>query len=225
MTVYVQGSYPWPFDGRLAADNTALLVIDMVADYCAKGGWLDQIGVDLTPLRRPLEPLSQVLAAMREKGYPVLFVRESYRPDLSDLNGTKQWRAGQRGIGIGEQGRNGRVLIRGEPGCEIVHELSPIPGEPVIDKPGMNAFYASELDQILRRQNIRNLIIGGVTTDGSVQSSLRDANDRGYECLLLRDCCAAADPSDHEATIEVLGILNGLYGSICPSNALLTAIA
>ena len=220
----VEGSYPWPFDGRLERDNTALLIVDMQVDFCAPGGWLDRLGVDLTGLRRPVAPLRRVLDAVRASGFRTIYVRESYRPDLSDLNPTRRWRTRHRGLAIGESGANGRILVRGEPGCDIVPELAPAPGEPVIDRPGTSGFYASELEQVLRGQGIRNLVVGGVTAEGSVQATLRDANDRGYECLLLEDCCGTAEPGDGKATLDMLGILNGLYGSIAGSAALLRAI-
>ena len=224
MPKFVEGSYPWPFDGHLERDNTALLVVDMQVDFCAPGGWLDQMGLDLAELRRPIEPLRRVLDAVRTAGFRAIYVRESYRPDLSDLNRTKRWRTEHRGLAIGESGVGGRILVRGEQGCDIVPELAPALHEPVIDKPGTSGFYASELEQVLRGQGIRNLIVGGVTAEGSVQATLRDANDRGYECLLLEDCCGSADPKERRATLEMLGILNGLYGSIAPSAALLRAI-
>lgn len=224
MPQFVEGSYPWPFDGHLEGDNTALLVVDMQVDFCAPGGWLDQLGVDLIGLRQPIGPLRRVLEAVRTSGFLTIYVRESYRPDLSDLNRTKRWRTEHRGLAIGESGVNGRILIRGERGSDIVSELAPEPSEPVIDKPGISGFYASELEQVLRGQGIRNLIVGGVTAEGSVQATLRDANDRGYECLLLEDCCGTADPKERKATLEMLGILNGLYGSIAHSTTLLRAI-
>ena len=220
----VEGSYPWPFDGRLEQGNTALLIVDMQVDYCEPGGWLDQLGVDLTELRRPIEPLRRVLDAVRGSDFRTIYVRESYRPDLSDLNRTKGWRTAHRGVAVGENGANGRVLVRDQPGTDIVSELAPQPGEPVIDKPGVSGFYASALEQVLRGQGIRNLIVGGVTAEGGVQATLRDANDRGYECLLLADCCGTAAPQDGKATLDMLGILNGLYGSIAHSAALLRAI-
>jgi nicotinamidase-related amidase len=225
MKQYVEGSYSWPFDGDLRVENTALLIIDMQVDYCGRGGWFDQLRLAIESTRRPIEPLNRVLQSMRQKGFYVLHTRESYRPDLSDLNANRQWRKRQYGLGIGDSGTNGRILVRGEPGCEFVPELEPLPGEPLIDKPGMSGFYATDLDQILRRQRTRNLVIGGVTTDGSVQSTLRDANDRGYECLLLEDCSASVKAEDHDDTLEVLSIVDGLYGSISDSKTLLDAIA
>ena len=221
----VEGTYPWPFDGRLEQGNTALLIVDMQVDFCAPGGWFDQLGIDLTGLRRPMEPLRRVLNAARASGIRTIYLRESYRPGLSDLNRTKQWRTAHRGLAIGEIGVNGRILVRGQPGSDIVPELAPQPGEPVIDRPGTSGFYASELEQVLRGQGLRNIIVGGVSTEGSVQATLRDANDRGYECLLLDDCCGTAEAEHGKATLDMLGILNGLYGSIAHSAVLLRAIA
>lgn len=161
---------------------------------------------------------------MRHHGFPVFFTRESHRADLTDLNPTKAWRSQQRGLGIGAAGALGRILVRGEPGCEIIPALSPQAGEAIIDKPGASAFYATDLDQLLHRRSIRNLIIAGIATDGAVQSTLRDANDRGYECLLLSDCCASDVPAHHAAKIHVLGLSDGLYGSIAESHALIAAL-
>ena len=224
MQKQLSGLYPWPFDASLRAANTALIIVDMQVDYCGSGGWLDQIGVGIENTRRPIEPLARVLAAMREAGFSIMHTREGYRRDLSDLNPNRQWRSRRLGLGIGDEGKIGRILVRDEPGWQIIPELAPRPGEPVIDKPGISAFHASDFDQILRRQAIRNLVISGVTTDYSVQSTLRDANDRGYECLLLEDCCAALDMAEHEATLRVLRLVGGHYGSIATSQALLEAL-
>ena len=220
----VSGLYPWPFDASLRSANTALIVVDMQVDYCGSGGWLDQIGVGIENTRRPVKPLGRVLAAMREAGFLIMYTREGYREDLSDLNPNRQWRSRRLGLGIGDEGKGGRILVRDEPGWQIIPQLAPLPGEPVIDKPGISGFHASDIDQILRRQGIRNLVICGVTTDYSVQSTLRDANDRGYECLLLEDCCGALDMAEHEATLEVLRLVGGHYGSITTSQALLEAL-
>ena len=224
MQKQVSGLYLWPFDASLRAPNTALIIVDMQVDYCGSGGWLDQIGSGIENTRRPIEPLARVLAAMRDAGFSILHTREGYRRDLSDLNPNRQWRSRRLGLGIGDEGKNGRILVRDEPGWQIIPELAPRPGEPVIDKPGISGFHASDFDQILRRQAIRNLVISGVTTDYSVQSTLRDANDRGYECLLLEDCCAALDMAEHEATLNVLRLVGGHYGSITTSRALLEAL-
>jgi nicotinamidase-related amidase len=221
---HVEGLYPWPFDGQLYKENTALLIIDMQVDFCGENGWYDQLGIDRQPFLAIVPPLKSLLKLMRYAGFPIFFTRESHRPDLTDLNPTKAWRSQQRGIGIGELGLQGKILVRGEPGCEMIPDLAPKPGEAIIDKPGASAFYATDLEQLLRRRNIRNLILTGITTDGAVQSTLRDANDRGYECLLLSDCCASDVPAHHAAQIHVLSLSDGLYGSITESRMLMTAI-
>ncbi len=196
----------------------------MQTDFCAPGGWLDARGIDLTPLRRPIAPLMRLLAAMRAGGFPILHTREGHRPDLSDLAENKRWRSAQGGGEIGAEGPLGRYLVRGERCHDIIPELYPEPGETVIDKPGKGAFWATDLDAILARRGIKNLIVTGVTTDCCVQSTLRDANDRGYECLLLEDCCAAAQEENHLAQIEMLKLVGGHYGSIATSTALLDAL-
>jgi nicotinamidase-related amidase len=224
MPAPVQGLYPWPFDGRWSPADTALIVIDMQIDFCAPGGWLDARGVDLAPLRKPIEPLRRLLSAMRAAGYPILHTREGHRPDLSDLPENKRWRSAQDGGEIGAEGPLVRYLVRGEACHDIIPELYPEPGETVIDKPGKGAFWATDLDLILDRRGIRNLVVTGVTTDCCVQSTLRDANDRGYECLLLEDCCAAAKEENHRAQVEMLKLVGGHYGSVATSEALLAAL-
>ncbi|MBL26886.1 MAG: cysteine hydrolase [Rhodospirillaceae bacterium] len=225
MATYVPGLYPWPFDGDLSPRNTALIAIDMQVDFCGPDGWLDQRGLDIANTRRAIAPLQRVMAAMRAAGYPVLHTREGHRPDLSDLPENKRWRSRQAGLGIGDEGRLGRVLTRGEPGWEIIPEVAPLPGETVIDKSGKGSFYATDLDQILRSKGIRNLVITGVTTDCCVQSTMRDANDRGYECLLLEDCCGAAEHANHLAQIHMLTLAGGHYGSISTADALIETLA
>ena len=222
---YVSGLYPWPFDGNLTTDNTALLIINMQVDYCGRGGWIDQLKLGVENMQRPIEPIGPVLKGMRKKGHPILFAREGHRSDLSDLHPNKVSRTRQLGLGVGDVGRNGRIFVRGEPGCEIVPELTPLTGEPVVDSPGVSAFHGSDIDQLLRKHGIRNIVITGVTTDGSVQSTMRDANDRGYECLILEDCCSSINPDHHDATLRMFKILRGHYGSITTSDSLLSTIA
>ena len=220
----VPGLYPWPYDGEFTASNTALVVIDMQIDFCGDGGWLEARGRDLTPLRKPIEPLRRVMAAARAAKMPVYHTREGHRPDLSDLHENKRWRSAIDGGEIGAMGPLGRYLVRGEPNWDIIPELYPEPGETIIDKPGKSAFYATDFEQILRRAGIRNLIITGVTTDCCVQSTLRDANDRGFECLLLADCCAAALEENHIAQVEMLKLAGGHYGSIATAAEFIDAI-
>jgi len=221
---HVSGLYPWPFDGAWSTADTALIVIDMQTDFCGEGGWLDARGIDLTPLKKPIAPLSRVLKAMRAGGFPIIHTREGHRPDLSDLPANKRWRSAQDGAEIGAEGPLGRYLVRGEPCHDIIPELYPVAGETVIDKPGKGSFYATDLDMILSRAGIRNLVVTGVTTDCCVQSTFRDANDRGYECLILEDCCAASREAHHRAQIEMFKLVGGHYGSVSTSEAFLDAL-
>lgn len=221
----VPGLYPWPYDGVWSPADTALIVIDMQIDFCGEGGWLDARGIDLAPLRAPIRPLQRVLEAMRAGGFTIIHTREGHRADLSDLPDNKRWRSAQGGAQIGAEGPLGRYLTRGSRCHDIIPELYPAPGESVIDKPGKGAFWATDLDWLLERAGIRNLIVTGVTTDCCVQSTLRDANDRGYECLLLEDCCAASSKENHDAQVEMLKLVGGHYGSVTTSEALLDVLA
>lgn len=214
MRPQINGLYPWPFDGPWQPAQTALVIVDMQRDFLAADGWLAATGGDIAPLVAIVPAVARVLAWARAAGVHVLFTVEAHRPDLSDVPATKLWRTARLGRAIGTPGPLGRALVRGEPGSAIIAELAPRTGEPVVEKPGRSAFIASDFDQILRREGIRNLIFAGITTDGAVQCTLRDANDRGYECLLLADATASDDPRDHDDQVHTLSLAGGHYGSI-----------
>jgi nicotinamidase-related amidase len=212
--------YPYPLHVR----STALVIIDMQRDFLEPGGFGDALGNDVSLLRAAIAPLAAVLAAARQAGIVVIHTREGHRPDLSDLAPAKH-RRGNFPTKIGDSGPMGRILVRGEDGHDIIPELAPIAGEPVIDKPGKGAFYATDLEAILRSRGIAHLIVCGVTTEVCVHTTVREANDRGFDCLVLSDCTGSYFPHFHEAALAMIKAQGGIFGWVAPSTALLEALS
>ncbi|AWN14655.1 cysteine hydrolase family protein [Salinisphaera sp. LB1] len=191
--------------------SQALLVIDMQRDFCEAGGYAAACGLDIALLRQPIEPTGRLIAAARQNGIAVIYTREGHRPDLADCHPAKLARSAACGASIGAHASLGRHLVRGEPGHDVVPELAPAAGDPIVDKPGYGAFYQTDLELLLQARGTTHLYVTGVTTDICVHSTLREAIDRGYECVTVADACAAADVGIHSAA---LGLIEGPEGPI-----------
>jgi nicotinamidase-related amidase len=212
-----------PYHLELEPESTALLMIDMQRDFVEPGGFGEMLGNDVSLLRSTIEPCRRVLEAARAAGLTVIHTREGHRPDLACAPPTKLKRGGLK-VGIGDKGPMGRVLVRGEHGHDIIPELYPAAGEPVIDKPGKGAFHETDLHLILRNREIKTLIVCGVTTEVCVHTTVREANDRGYECLVLSDCVGSYFPEFHRIGLEMIKAQGGIFGWVTHSERALEAL-
>jgi nicotinamidase-related amidase len=220
MTAVPAEPYEFEFEPR----SCALLIIDMQRDFVDPGGFGEALGNDVSLLRKVIAPTEKVLAAARARKMLVVHTREGHRPDLSDLPLNKKLR-GRLKSGIGDPGPMGRILVRGEYGHDIVDQLKPAPGEPVVDKPGKGAFYATDLDSLLHNRGIRQLVVCGVTTEVCVNTTVREANDRGYDCLVLEDCVGSYFPEFQRAALAMIKAQGGIFGWVSDSQRFLQAMA
>lgn len=211
-----------PFDLELDTDSTALLIIDMQRDFVEPAGFGEMLGNDTSPLQLTIEPTRRVLDAARKAGMLVVHTREGHRPDLTDCPPAKLTRGGT--TFIGSDGPMGRVLVRGEKGHDIVPELAPIEGEPVIDKPGKGSFYATDLELILQNKGIKTLLVCGVTLEVCVHTTVREANDRGYECVVLSDCTGSYFPEFQEVGLKMIKAQGAIFGWVSDSAAALRVL-
>ena len=213
-----------PYDFELQPGKAALLIIDMQRDFIEPGGFGAMLGNDVTQLERTIAPLKALLATARAAGMLVMHTREGHKPDLSDLHEAKRVR-GKGSTTIGDEGPMGRILIIGEPGHDIIPDLYPIAGEPVIDKPGKGAFYATELQDLVDRHGLTQLIVCGVTTEVCVHTTVREANDRGMECLVLSDCTGSYFSEFHETALRMIAAQGGIFGWVGDSPGVIAALA
>ncbi len=212
-----------PYAFEFTPGSCALLIIDMQRDFLEPGGFGETLGNDVSQLRRTIEPNRRLLAAWRAAGLPVLHTREGHRPDLADLPPAKK-RRGKSKTTIGDAGPMGRILVRGEAGHDIIPELYPQAGEPVIDKPGKGAFFATDLHAILQHQGITQLVVTGVTTEVCVNTTVREANDRGYDCLVPADCVGSYFPEFQEMGLKMIKAQGGIFGWVSHSDHVLAAL-
>jgi nicotinamidase-related amidase len=218
----VKEALPYSFDFKL--NSTALIIIDMQNDFCSRGGFGEVLGNDITPTRAIIPVIQQLLQSARDARILIVHTREGHLPDLTDCPPAKLAWSKQQGAGIGDVGPMGRILVRGEKGHAIVPELTPNVGEFIIDKPGKGAFYKTELDQLLKQNDIESLLLCGVTTHVCVHTTLREANDRGYRCLVLEDATAAFDLADHQTAIQMVRYQGGIFGRTSLTEPLIEAL-
>jgi nicotinamidase-related amidase len=209
---------PSPF--AFEKQSAALVVIDMQRDFLEPGGFGESLGNDVSQLRRTIQPLAAFMATWRAAGLPIIHTREGHLPDLSDCPPAKLLR-GAPSMRIGDPSPNGRILIRGEYGHDIIDELQPVEGEAVVDKPGKGAFYATELQELLEKDGIKSLLVAGVTTEVCVHTTVREANDRGYECLVLADCVGSYFPEFQRVGLEMIAAQGGIFGWVADSTSVL----
>ena len=224
MVHVVADPYPWPGICTLSPDTTALLVIDMQNDFCSHGGYIDAMGYGVQATRDIIPRLKSVLDECRRLGFHIVHTRETYRGDLTNCPLTRQWRTPRAGAGVGSIGPMGRLLIEGQAGWDIIPELYPFPDEVIVNKSSRGAFYSTDLDLILRQWGVSNLILTGVTTDVCVHSTMREADDRGYDCLLLEDCTHATEATAKAGAILTIKTEGGVFGAVSNSASLLQAI-
>ncbi|KIV83509.1 hypothetical protein PV11_05528 [Exophiala sideris] len=218
--------YNWPHDGSLSPKTTALVIIDMQRDFCEEGGYFDCQGYDYHVAQGIVPFLQILLENTRAAEYPVFFTREGHRPDLSTLSSRERFRSknNPRHLGIGDTGPLGRFLIRGEPGHDIIPELKPNPDEVVIDKPGKGAFVHTDFEHLLRLRGIKNLVLVGITTDVCVSTIMREANERGFDCVVLEDATAAATPELHQYALESVKLEGGILGAVATCRSFLRSL-
>src|SRR5258708_1802389 len=212
-----------PYAFALNPKHCALLIIDMQRDFLEPGGFGEMLGNDVSQLRRTIEPNRRLLAAWRARGLAIIHTREGHRPDLADLPPAQKVR-GRSAQTIGDTGPMGRILIRGEEGHDIIPELYPLAGEPIIDKPGKGAFFATDLQAILQHRGLRQLIVTGVTTEVCVNTTVREANDRGYDCLVPEDCVRSYFPEFHTAGLAMIKAQDGIFGWVSHSEKIPTSL-
>ncbi|OQU94665.1 hypothetical protein CLAIMM_00995 [Cladophialophora immunda] len=218
--------YHYPHDHSLSPETTALVIIDMQRDFCEVGGYFDCQGYDVADARAIIPAIHALLSTARKGSFPVFFTREGHRPDLSTLSSRERFRSrnNPRHLGIGDKGPLGRFLIRGEIGHDVVPELTPLPEEIIIDKPGRGAFAHTDFEHILRLRGIRNLVLTGVTTDVCVSATMREANDRGFDCVVLEDATAAATPKLHQFALDSVKMEGGIFGAVTQSGKIIEAM-